>query len=93
MFAEDLTPFFDTDSGFATVATLNGVSVSGIFDNAFEEQSLAMGMAASTPVFTLASASVPTPVTGLSLVIGAVTYKVVETMPDGTGVTRLQLRC
>ncbi len=91
MFTEDLTAFF-APSEFASPATLGGAPVVGIFDNGFDEQALAMGMASSAPVFTLASAAVPAPVIGLSLVVGAVTYKVVESMPDGTGVTRLQLR-
>lgn len=91
MFAEDLTPFFNI-AEFATAAALNGVAVRGIFDNGFDDQALAMGMAATAPVFTLASSAVPAPGIGLSLVIGAVTYKVVESMPDGTGITRLQLR-
>lgn len=73
-------------------ATLGGVAVTGIFDNGYDEQSIAMGVAGTAPVFTLASASVPAGVIGLSLLIGAVTYKVVESMPDGTGITRLQLR-
>jgi len=91
MLTEDFGAFFDT-AGFATVATLGGVVVRGVFDNGFDDQALAMGVAATAPVFMLASASVPTPVIGVSLVIGAVAYKVVESMPDGTGVTRLQLR-
>ena len=91
MFAEDLSAFFNP-SEFGQAATLAGVAVAGIFDNGFDEQALAMGMASGAPVFTLASAAVPAQVIGLSLVVGAVTYKVVESMPDGTGVTRLQLR-
>lgn len=75
-----------------TTATLAGVDVDGIFDNGFNEQALGLGMAASAPVFTLPSAAVPAQVIGLPLVIGAVIYKVVESMPDGTGITRLQLR-
>lgn len=88
---EDLSVFFST-SEFASTATLGGVAVTGIFDNGYDEQSLAMGIAGTSPVFTLPSASVPTPVVGLPLVINSVTYKVVESMPDGTGITRLQLR-
>ena len=91
MFSEDLSAFFNPTE-FGQAATLAGVAVAGIFDNGFDEQALAMGMASSAPVFTLASAAVPAPVIGLFLVVGAVTYKVVESMPDGTGVTRLQLR-
>lgn len=91
MFTEDFSAFFNSDE-FATAATLGGVAVRGVFDNGFDEQQLAMGVAATAPMYTLASSSVPSPVIGVALVIGAVTYKVVESMPDGTGVTRLQLR-
>lgn len=91
MFAEDLTPFFNA-SEFATAATLNGVAVTGIFDNAYDDQAVALGVASTGPVLTLPSASVPSPVVGLSLVVSGTTYKVVDAMPDGTGVTRLQLR-
>lgn len=91
MFVEDLTPFFAT-SEFATTATLNGVAVTGIFDNAYDDQAVAMGIASTGPIITLPSASVPSPVVGLSLVVNSTTYKVVDAMPDGTGITRLQLR-
>jgi hypothetical protein len=88
---EDLTAFFDPDE-FAVSATLAGVPVTGIFDNAFDEQALAMGLAGTVPLFTLASGSVPSPVVGQPLVYGGTTYTVVETLPDGTGITRLRLR-
>lgn len=73
-------------------ATLNGVAVVGIFDNGYDEQAIAMGISGTAPLYTLASSAVPSGVIGMSLVIGATTYKVVESMPDGTGITRLQLR-
>jgi hypothetical protein len=86
---EDLSVFFDV-AEFADAATLNGVSVMGIFDAAYLQEEF--GGSASTPAFTLASASVPAPVVGLLLVVNGVTYKVVEPMPDGTGITILRLR-
>jgi hypothetical protein len=43
-------------------------------------------------VLTLASADVPANVVGASVVVSAVVYKVIETMPDGTGITILRLR-
>jgi hypothetical protein len=46
----------------------------------------------SAPVLTLSSADVPPNVVGASVVVGAVTYKVVEPMPDGAGITMLRLR-
>ena len=89
MFAEDITVFFNP-AEMATAAVLNGVSVSGIFDNAYLEQDF--GGSASSPSFLMATSAVPATPVGMALVIGSTTYKVVETMPDGTGVTRLRLR-
>lgn len=91
MFTEDFAAFFDT-AGFAVSATLAGVAVRGIFDNAYQMDDLTGGVAGSAPSFTLRTSDVPSNVIGASLVIGAVTWKVVETMPDGTGVTTLRLR-
>jgi len=73
-------------------ATLAGLTVRGIFDAAYELQDMASGIMSSAPVLTLASADVPTNVVGASVVVGAVTYKVIEAMPDGTGITMLRLR-
>ena len=92
MFAEDLSTFFDVRAGFAVSATLNGVPVSGIFDNGYDEQAIALGIVSSGPVFTLASSSVPASAINMPLVVNSITYKVVAVMTDGTGVTRLQLR-
>ncbi len=89
MFTEDLSPFFDVTQ-MATAATLNGVAVTGIYDNEYALQDL--GGSASAPSFLMATSAVPATPVGMALVIGATTYKVVETMPDGTGVTMLRLR-
>ncbi len=90
-FTENFSTFFDT-TAFAVDATLDGVAVVGIFDGAYELEDIGGGVSASGPAFTLPSSSVPSPVIGLALVVNAVTYKVAEPMPDGTGVTRLRLR-
>jgi len=89
MFTEDLTAFFNA-SEFATPATLGGVPVMGIFDNAYFDQD--MGGSGSTPSYTLPTSAVPANVVGMALVVGGTTYKVAEPMPDGTGVTTLRLR-
>lgn len=97
--AEDLSVFFNP-AEFAVFAMLDGVEVVGIFDNAYEAESLGGGVSASGPAFTLPSSAVPSPVYGLLLAphpdpdkmtIPAV-YKVAEPMPDGTSVTKLRLR-
>ena len=89
MFVEDLTPFFEVNA-FATTANLDGVAVVGIFDNSYLDQTLSGS--GSAPIFTLPTASVPANVVGKLLVVTGTTYKVVEPMPDGTGITILRLR-
>ena len=92
MFAEDLTAYFDTTSGFATPATVGGVSVSVIFDNASALGGVgAYGMASTQPTITLPTASVPATPVGSSVVHGGVGYLVAAHEPDGTGVSRLLL--
>lgn len=71
---------------------LAGVAVQGIFDNAYAMQDVGGEVFASGPVFTLASNAVPANVAGATLVVGGVSFKVVEPMPDGQGVTMLRLR-
>ena len=88
---EDLTAFFQT-ADFAVNATLAGLPVRGIFDADYQLQDMASGIMSTAPVLTLASANVPANVVGASVVVGGVTYKVVEPMPDGTGITVLRLR-
>ena len=90
MFTEELAPFFQD---MATSAMLNGVPVTGIFQNAYADEELNQDMlAASRPIYLLPSVEVPANVVGLLLLVAGLTFKVVATMPDGTGVTLLQLR-
>lgn len=88
---EDFTVFFKA-SEFASNATLAGLAVTGIFDKDYIDLDVGGSVAGSGPVFMLASSAVPANVAGTALVVGGVTYKVVEPMPDGTGVTMLRLR-
>lgn len=87
MFVEDLSPFF---GDFGVAATLQGVAVTGIFDEEYVEPigNLVEGKA---PVFTCASASVPAVAQGQTLVIGARTFKVRGVEPAGTGLVLLRL--
>lgn len=87
MFAEDLSPFFNT-AELATAATLDGAAVTGIFDNAYTE---AFGMASRDPMFTLPSASAASATQASVLVHGGVSYRVTSVQPDGTGMTTLLL--
>lgn len=88
---EDLSVFFDT-AEFADTATLGGVAVTGIFDNAFALGSVgAFGMASTQPVLTLATASVPATPVGTTCVVDGTSYVVTAHEPDGTGLSRLML--
>jgi hypothetical protein len=84
-FVEDHAAFL-TDFGQA--ATLAGVSVNVIFDNAYAE---VYGMATRTPMATLPSADIGSAVQGSTFVTGGVTYRVTAIEPDGTGMTTLRL--
>jgi len=87
---EDFTNFFDVDE-FASNATLNGVAVKGIFDNAFELGGVGgAGFSTTQPTFMLTTVDAGTP-DGLALVVGGITYTVVGAAPDGTGMTVLTL--
>ena len=87
MFTESLAPFFNT-AELATAATLDGVAVSGIFDNAYTD---AFGMASRQPMFTLASSAAAAASQASALVVGGTAYRVTSVQPDGTGVTTLML--
>jgi hypothetical protein len=87
MFTENLAPFFNV-AEFASSATLDGASVSGIFDNAYTD---IMGIASRVPMFTLPTASASAATQASVLITGGVTYRVTSVQPDGTGVTALML--
>lgn len=86
MFTENLAPFF---SDFATAATLDGASVSVIFEEA--GMTMADGIAAVAPQVIIATASVPASPYGKTLTIGARSFTVREHVPDGTGLSTLIL--
>jgi hypothetical protein len=89
MFVEDLSPFFDTDTGFAVNATLGGEAVAGLLQS---DPLVALSIGGSGISFVLPTASVPEDPRTLALVItGGATYTVRDWADDGTGVTTLQL--
>ena len=89
MFAEDLAPFFDADTGFAQACVFsNGVTANCIFDNGYAE---ALQGAGTTPTLTAATSTVSTVVRGNTVTINSVSYAVANVEADGTGVTTLVL--
>jgi hypothetical protein len=92
MFTEDFSAFMNT-AEFATSVTLNGVTVSAIYDAAYALGDIgAYGAASTQPSLTLATADVPESPVGKTATIDLVDYLVVTHEPDGTGVSRLLLR-
>lgn len=90
-FVEDYTAFFQTNE-FASLATLDGQEVRGIFDNGYQAFEVSSGAFATGPVFLMPTSELPANAVGLTLVLGAESWKVVEIEPDGTGLTLLRLR-
>lgn len=88
-FVETLSPFF---ADFAVSATVGGQAVQGIFDNGYQLGSVgAVGLSATQPTLTVATASLPADPVGAAAVVGGVAYVVAEHQPDGTGVSTLLL--
>jgi hypothetical protein len=88
---EDISAFFSVTE-FARAVTLNGVTVSAIFDNDYALAAVGdFGMAGSAPVLTLASAAVPADWLGAAVVVNGKNFAVTEHKPDGTGISLLIL--
>lgn len=89
--------FFDADD-FGTAATFTpvggqGVTVRGIFDNGHEEVDAGGGVpfSVTSPQFHARTVDVSTASEGDTLEIDGVVYVIRVVMPDGTGLTMLQL--
>ncbi len=87
-FTEDLTDFINDDTPGYVLATLDGISVEGIFDNG---SAAGLGMLGTNPTFTCASASAPSSKRNKTLVVNGTSYTVREIKPDGTGMSVLEL--
>lgn len=83
MFAEDLTPFFNT-AEFADDATLGGVDVAGIYDKQYVVSGSGMGFTSTRPAFTMAAADIAQNPVGQALIVDGLDYKVAAIDPDGS---------
>ena len=84
---EDFSVYF---ADFGVPATFNGTTaVNVIFD---KEYLGAMGIESNNPVALVEAAKIPAVVHGDTLLISAVTYKVIGVEPDGVGMVLLQLQ-
>lgn len=70
-------------------ATVGGVAMNGIFDDAYIDP---LGIAGSQPSLLCKSADVSGAAQGAAVVVNAVSYTVGSIQPDGTGITRLLLQ-
>ena len=74
-------------------ATLNGVELAGMFDNAYRAGDIGIGMASTQPAFTTLTANVMVvgEAVGQLLTINGTSYYVAAHEPDGTGMSLLLL--
>lgn len=92
-FTENLSDFINPDTPGYVVATVNALSVPGIFVNEFSGANLGLaGFEAQLPQLHVKEVDVPNIAQGNSVLINVVTYKVASMEPDGTGITVLQLK-
>lgn len=92
-FTEDFSDFINPDTPGYVVAQINGGDVEGIFVNESVPASLGMaGFSGSVPEFTCVEADVAGIDDLEQIVIGAITYRVAEVNPDGTGMVVLGLK-
>lgn len=86
---EDFGVFFDL-ADFADAATLDGVALNGIFDNAYAEG--LEGLSSREPRFRCAESAATQAATIASvLVLRGINYRVRSVQPDGTGTCVLWL--
>lgn len=82
-FTEDLTVFFNAETGFAVSASFGGGDpFNGILSNDFVE---IHGLATTAPTFTCASADVVTLTVDGQITVDGTVYKCREKRPDETG--------
>jgi hypothetical protein len=91
MFTEDISAFYNV-SELASTVTLNGVSVSAIFDNGYSAGAVGiMGVASTQPMLSIATSLVPASPVGKSAVVNGLAYTVAAHEPNGTGISALYL--
>jgi len=87
--ADDLDAFLDPDAGFGVDATVDGISVEGIFDAEYVES---LEVEETAPAFTCKTSDVTSAAHGDAVVVNATNYTIAGVEPDGTGMTKLILR-
>jgi len=88
-FAEDMSPYFDTDTGYGVACLFNGsLTVNCLFDNAYGD---VLGAGGTVPTITGPTASLAAIERGDTVVVASVSYTITNVEPDATGVTVLRL--
>lgn len=87
-FTEDFTVFL---ADFDESVTIDGETVTAIFDEEYVTASAGLGLASTSPALVLPSASVPASPEGKAVVVRGASYTVAEHRPDGTGMSLLLL--
>lgn len=88
-FAEDLSDFINTDTPGHAACVINGMSVTGLFDNFYDDP---LGMSASQPVLLLNEDDTGAVAAGDAITVAGTSYTVAAVEPDGYGLLRLRLQ-
>ena len=91
MIADDLSPFFVPGEFAGDGDTLDGSPVVGIFDGAYVKAGDGLGMASTSPAYTLPASAIEGAPDGKRLVANGIAYEVATHEPDGTGIVILHL--
>lgn len=88
-FTETLADFIGADTPGYVSATVGGVAVDALFDNAFTLAGL--GIEGVDALLHVKTADVTSTAHGTAVIVNAVNYRVAGIEPDGFGVTVLRL--
>lgn len=82
---------------FGRLVTIDGTSVTGMFDNQYRTVdplnglALEVGHSTTDPVLWVRTDDVPDPTVGVTVSVDGIDYVIRDIEPDGTGITRLVL--
>jgi hypothetical protein len=76
---------------FGQTVTLNGESVTAVFDDGYRMANVGIGMSGTQPALTMLTADVEGDPVGQTVVVGDDEYTVATHEPDGTGISVLML--
>jgi len=86
----DLDSFLDEDD-FATEATWNGETLTGLFDNGYEAAGPGGEVSSGLPSITFKDSDISGMLHGDVITIETIDYNVLRIEPDGTGLSTIYL--